>query len=343
MRTCRDGGRRLHRARLMRFVLAVCTSTAAAVTFGVGPAAASAACTPTGFVRDGINLTAALINPGTVSGTVDATGCNIGVYYGPGSTGRVSKAEIYGANYFGVVNDGGVVDVMNSWVHDIGEVPFNGTQHGVGIYFAYDSGATGHITGNTVSRYQKGGIVVNGGNDSATINNNVVTGLGQVNFIAGNGIQLAFGATGAIFNNTVSDNAYTGTNDASSAGILVFGGCGDPQDTGVDIHNNTLSQNDMGIYLANYDAGCSSPSLTPTNDVVHNNALSNDAISNISGNGYPQGYQAGIVDIGNGDSIHNNTISGIGYAPPQTTSSIVIVPIDTSFTTNVKLHNNVIR
>ena len=43
---------------------------------------ALAACTQTGFVRDGINLTAALINPtGTVSGDVDATGCNIGIYY----------------------------------------------------------------------------------------------------------------------------------------------------------------------------------------------------------------------------------------------------------------------
>ena len=43
------------------------------------------ACTPTGLMRDGINLTAALVNPsGPVTGTVNATGCNIGVYYGPG-------------------------------------------------------------------------------------------------------------------------------------------------------------------------------------------------------------------------------------------------------------------
>ena len=60
---------------------------------------AAAACTATGFIRDSINLTAALINPGgTVSGDVDATGCNIGIYYGPGAHGRVDGASIHGSN-----------------------------------------------------------------------------------------------------------------------------------------------------------------------------------------------------------------------------------------------------
>ena len=55
----------------------------------------------TGLVRDRLNLTAAEVNlSGTVTGTVDASGCNIGVYYGPGHTGAVS-AEVKNANYFG--------------------------------------------------------------------------------------------------------------------------------------------------------------------------------------------------------------------------------------------------
>src|SRR5579859_2005390 len=70
-------------------------------------ASAATSCTATGFYRDGINLTAARINPsGTVSGDVDATGCNIGVFYGAGATGTVNGANIHNANYFGVVNDG---------------------------------------------------------------------------------------------------------------------------------------------------------------------------------------------------------------------------------------------
>ena len=43
-------------------------------------------CTPTGFYRDGINLTAAKIG-GAVTGTLDATGCNIGAYNPTSVTG----------------------------------------------------------------------------------------------------------------------------------------------------------------------------------------------------------------------------------------------------------------
>ncbi len=57
--------------------------------------------------------------------------------------------------------------------------------------------------------------------------------------------------------------------------------------------------------------------------------------------GAPAGYQAGIDDIGNGDDIHNNDISGAGYAPDNPPPAFVR-PIDiTSFpTTNPKVHNN---
>ena len=112
---------------------------ALAATLGLSLADAQA-CTPTGFVRDGINLTAALINPpGAIDGDVDATGCNIGIYYGPGARGSLDEASVHGANYYGVVNNGAKVAIENSTVYDIGETPLNGTQHGVAIYFAFAS------------------------------------------------------------------------------------------------------------------------------------------------------------------------------------------------------------
>src|SRR5438034_9375946 len=78
----------------------------ATVIGGVGTARAT--CFSTGFFRDGFSLTAAQINPsGTVSGDVDATGCNIGVYYDNGA-GAVKKANVHGANYFGIVVNGDV-------------------------------------------------------------------------------------------------------------------------------------------------------------------------------------------------------------------------------------------
>ena len=133
---------------------------------GVALSSATPTCKTTGFVRDGIDMTAAQIG-GNVTGELDATGCNIGVYYGHGSTGSVDRADVHGANYFGVVNNGGIVSVTSSTVTQIGEPVFNGTQHGVGIYFAVEGNSTGTITANHVTNYQKNGIVVNGIGSSA--------------------------------------------------------------------------------------------------------------------------------------------------------------------------------
>lgn len=292
----------------------------------------AATCMPTGFFRDGINMTAVLINPtGTVSGDVDATLCNIGVYYDHGS-GKVQKAIIHGANYFGVVVNGDVnsvsVDVVNSNVHDIGEVPLNGTQHGVGIYYRAGgtASASGKITGNTVWNYQKGGIVVNL-NSSANISDNIVSGQGPVGYIAQNGIQVGYGANAQVMRNIVSGNAYTGNTDASG-GILIVGGdyYGGPYTTGTQVVGNTLVGNDVGVYISNIDAA-TFPPITATNIKVVNNTITNDAVTN----GIP--YQTGVSDQGNNDKIINNTISGLGY-------QALPVDADPSSTNRPKVHAN---
>src|SRR5690242_3257969 len=272
--------------------------------FGLTICASSAfaACTATGFVRDSINLTAALINPGTVHGDVDATGCNIGIYYGPGSHGKVELANVHGANYFGIVNNGGRVDIRASAVSDIGEKPFNGTQHGVAIYFAFNSAAKGDITDNYIWSYQKGGIVVNGPLASSNIQRNTVIGLGPVNFIAQNGIQVGYGADADVQQNTVSGNVYTGTGNTASGGILLVGGdCygGNPT-INSKVQGNIALNNDVGAYLSNLDASCNAVT-TPTKNTVQLNVLLSNALNNTTGNGPTQGYQAGISDQGSQD------------------------------------------
>jgi parallel beta-helix repeat protein len=309
--------------------------------------ATAATCTPTGWVRDSINMTAAQIG-NNVSGSLDATGCNIGVYYGPlydsGTTypvtqgnvtgqapsGNVSGATIFGANYFGVVVNGDVgavsVNVTSSTIHDIGENPFDGTQHGVAIYYrAFGATANGTISGNTVTAYQKGGITVAGA-VSATITNNTVTGLGQVNYIAQNGIQVAYGAKASLSGNTVTANQYTGAGNTSSAGILIIGGpafsspCGAPcaYTVGVTASKNTATNNDVGIWLFNAAVGYIAPS-TATNNTIKFNTISDSVVSNTTGFSTSPvcGYQAGIADLGKKDLIVNNSISGAGYTPPQ--------------------------
>jgi hypothetical protein len=230
-----------------------------AAGLSLGPIAAQATCTATNFYVDGINMTAALVNPGDVTGTVTAAGCNIGVYYDDSTTSAtVNAADISGANYFGVVVNGGTgthaiaVNVTGSAIHGIGETPLNGAQHGNAIFYINGStssseddsrtcGATtkttGTISGNTVSAYQKNGITAKCPGVSVTITGNTVTGAGAVTDIAQNGIEVGAGAAGSVKNNSVSENEYTGDNNADSSGILVFGGSdfGSPLTVGLQV------------------------------------------------------------------------------------------------------------
>jgi hypothetical protein len=280
---------------------------------------AAATCTATGFIRDGIDMTAAQIG-GDVTGTLDAGGCNVGVYYDSTTApGNVAGADVFGANYFGVVVNGDVgnvtVNVTNSRIHDIGETPLNGAQHGNAIYYrALGTGtASGTVSGNAISHYQKNGITFNGA-VSGTVSDNAVSGEGPVDYIAQNGIQIGYGADASVTGNVVSGNAYTGLNLASSAGILVVGGpCfGLPYTTGLNIARNVLSGNDVGVWLFNANATCVAPTVR-TNDSVKFNTISNNAVTNRTGLSGSCGYQAGIADVGHKDLLVNNDISGSGY------------------------------
>jgi hypothetical protein len=230
---------------LMLVALAV-PATAFAATSG---GSASTTCTPTGFNRDGINLTAAQIG-GKVTGDLDAAGCDIGVYYGPGTKGSVKNATIENARYFGVVNYGGKVNVANSTISQIGNAPFDGTQHGVGIFFtteatpgvAADVTAKGTIKGNILHSYQKGGITVRGVGASATIERNTLTGVGHVDFIAQNGIQVSFGSSATVKGNTVSGHWYT-PDSTEACGLLFY------QAGKVNAKANTLFDNEVATYV----------------------------------------------------------------------------------------------
>ena len=340
--------------RILFLTLVAAGLLAATLSFSSPHSAAMPApCTPTGFFRDGINMTAALINPTSpVTGTVNATGCNIGVYYSAGASGQIKGAEVYGANYYGVVangDDGDVsLDILNSNIHDIGETPHNGTQHGVGIYwraFFTGNSVTGRIVGNTITAYQKGGIVTNGPEIQAIISDNTVTGDGHITFTAQNGIQIGYGASASVMRNKVSGNSYIGFpgDGSASGGILVVGGpgygtCPDGNDcaytVNTKINDNILVNNDVGVYLSNVQADFSAPA-TATNIKAVNNTISDDQCFNTS-------YQAAVSDQGNNDKIINNKISGPGYSGCTTVfnPSGNAIDADTSFTNRPKVHAN---
>ncbi len=145
----------------------------------------------------------------------------------------------------GYYNAGGTVDLCR--VKDVRETPINGTQHGVGIY-AYVDNATPralNVTGDTLFGFQKNAMALNGNNLTATVTGNVATGAGAVNFIAQNGIQIGFGATGSITNNSVTGVSYTPATDVAS-GLLLYAPTGP-----VFASNNTVTEAQVGIYYIN--------------------------------------------------------------------------------------------
>lgn len=235
------------------------------LTTTITSAQIQAGCLTTGLARDGFALTASVANPSdSVSGRVDATGCNIGVYYGPLSNGgMVSGADVSGANYYGIVDNASTaaVSITDSSIHNIGENPFNGTQHGVGVFYTTLGGdssgnddvstgpsATGTLSGSTIASYQKNGVVVNGPGASATVQGNTVTGNGMINYIAQNGVEIARGASAVVKANSVSGNWYTPAT-VTACGLLFY------QAGGVKQQANTLFANQTNICNAGRGGG----------------------------------------------------------------------------------------
>ena len=231
---------------------------ATAVVAAVPAATFAAGCTPTGFVRDGKDLTAAQIG-GTVTGALDATGCDIGVYNPTG----VSSANIHGAMSYGVVVNGLTnVNVTNSDVHHIGDQPVSTTNPMVGMQrgraITYINGASGTISGNRVFAFQKNGIEVIGLNadasapsaakTSATVQKNVITGLGSTDNIAQNGIVVRHGASATVQGNSVSNIDYTPT-DTVACGLLIL------EARRVTASKNTYTEVEYNVYTEGTSKG----------------------------------------------------------------------------------------
>jgi hypothetical protein len=186
---------------------------------------------------------------------------------------------------------------------------------------------------------------VDGAGSYADIDHVVVAGSGATPYTAQNGIQVSFGATALVTHSSITGNNYTGLNYASAARILVYGGggsvCGlganSPLVTRASFTGNTLTGNDVGIGMYNFNSACDGSASTPTRDTACANVIKN-------GNGYPGGkasadanvtgwsispevgYQAGVADTGNLDVICDNAISGAGYAPLDATSTLPSPP-----------------
>ncbi len=222
-------------------------------------------------------------------------------------------------------HDGTVAGLFSSTIHNFGTDLQN---YGVRIYG--QSKLT--VDDNTVYEYTRDGITANGDDDSVTtddpdviISNNAVTGIGTVAVVQ-NGIQVAYGASGSITGNTVSND--TGDSEWWSTGILVS------YTDNITVTNNTAIGNTTGVYVAFADNNTVSQN-TFTNNVqagvmVSNNDKAGPATTNnhIEDNTFTGGwagiwssycagnfYQNNIISKATGNAIYfwdtdNNTVSG---------------------------------
>ncbi len=226
---------------------------------------------------------------------------------GPGPSGCDS------INYGIYVRGGATANIGNNVITNIRDNPLGGCQNGVAIRVGSQAkGQTGtaKITNNTISNYQKGGIVIDNTGSYADIENNVVQGIGDTPLIAQNGIQISRGATATITNNTVSDNFWTGTyggsndpisdpNADSSAGILLY------LAGKTTVSNNQVIDNQLGI------ASTASTSLN-----IDNNTIQGGSPTTY---GYPTGIGLWDYDAYTGTqvettgNISNNVIESNDY------------------------------
>ncbi|MGB9795024.1 right-handed parallel beta-helix repeat-containing protein, partial [Caldisericum exile] len=165
---------------------------------------------------------------------------------GPSSCGSI------GSGIF--VRDGAYAYIHYNKILDIRDSVFSGCQNGIAIQIGrkfYSTSGTATIENNTITGYQKGGIVVDNTGSSATISKNVITGAGTTDVTAQNGIQISRGATATISGNTVSGNSYHkegDTWDYGACGILLY------QSGSVSLTGgNILTGNDTNYYA--YETG----------------------------------------------------------------------------------------
>jgi hypothetical protein len=190
-----------------------------------------------------------------------------------------------------------------------------GCQSGEGIFVEAGGGGTAAVTasGNSVHDFQKNGITADELGASLTATSNAVTGWGPTPFIAQNGIQIGFGATGTITSNTVTNVVYspcTSTSNcgASATGILIY----DPS-SGVNTRMNNISGTQGAIYYLSASNGSITNNTISQTLVFDGIAIDTDESNpgtgnTVSANHILNSSESGMYVNTASNSITNNTI-----------------------------------
>lgn len=108
------------------------------------------------------------------------------------------------------------------------------------------------VTSSYITKYQKNGITCDDRGTICSLNHNVVVGLGPTPLTAQNGVQIAFGASGIVYNSTVSGNQWTGSGNTGNylTAVYMAGGILIYNNTGVLVADNLIQDNDVNVWAA---------------------------------------------------------------------------------------------
>jgi hypothetical protein len=204
---------------------------------------------PQGFTLDGAGHTITAVDPvgppfHFVGAVVQNDGSSAYVK-NLGVTASVATACDAGADSLaGIRFDGATGSITGNTVTGLQQATSgDGCQEGDAIEVRNTTGSatpTVAVSGNTVSRYQKTGILVTGP-VSATVTGNIVTGYGSTTIIAQNGVQVSYDASARVANNTVSGNFYA-PKSYDACGLIIY------KAGGVLVEkNNTYSGNEKDV------------------------------------------------------------------------------------------------
>lgn len=198
-------------------------------------------------------------------------------------------------------NAGGTI-ARNDVENQIGPVGHQNCQNGDGITVHNTTVGTGDvsITHNTVKNFDKNGIVMRYAGSVGTITRNVVTGLGDTDLLAQNGIELRDHASADITLNTVSGFVYTPATFGASAIILSNVSSAHYQKVPL-IQRNNVSNADYGIVLVGSDGASSSDMLQVVQNTVFDTQYAGIGLESDSS----------FAPTGNSDYVHvaSNTVT----------------------------------
>jgi parallel beta-helix repeat protein len=196
-----------------------------------------------------------------------------------------------------------------------------GCQSGTGIFVQSGGGGISNveIESSTIHDFQKNGITANEVGTHVSVHGNVVTGIGPTSGAAQNGIQIGFGAGGAISKNTVTNNLWSpctsvDTCTAVATNILVT------QSDGVEVTDNGVGISQIGIFLHG-DQGLVTRNQTFASSVFDGIRLEGDN-NRVRHNEIFNGAQAGIFIAGNNNVVEHNKITEAAVGILKETGSL---------------------